>query len=41
MSENLRGSLWMMLAMLGFGVEDAIFKAATGTGGITPGMATL
>lgn len=31
----------MVLAMLGFGVEDAIFKAATATGGITPGLATL
>lgn len=41
MTDNLRGALWMILAMLGFGIEDAFFKAATGTGGITPGMATL
>ena len=41
MNPNQRGSLWMVLAMLGFGVEDAIFKAATGSGGISPGMATL
>lgn len=41
MSDNLRGSLLMVLAMLGFGIEDAFFKAATGTGGITAGMATL
>ena len=31
MTDNLRGSLWMILAMLGFGVEDAFFKAATGS----------
>ncbi|MBY6162611.1 DMT family transporter [Mameliella alba] len=41
MTDNLKGSLWMMLAMLGFGVEDAFFKAATGSGGITPGMGTV
>ncbi|MDJ0821497.1 MAG: DMT family transporter [Paracoccaceae bacterium] len=41
MSDNLKGSLWMMLAMLGFGIEDAFFKAATGTGGISPGMGTV
>ncbi|MFW2541143.1 DMT family transporter [Primorskyibacter sp. 2E107] len=41
MSDNLRGSLWMMLAMLGFGIEDAFFKAATGTGGVTAGMGTV
>lgn len=31
----------MILAMLGFGVEDAFFKAATATGGVTAGMATV
>lgn len=41
MTDNLKGALWMMLAMLGFGIEDAFFKAATGTGGVTPGMGTL
>ncbi|CUH78384.1 DMT family transporter [Tropicibacter naphthalenivorans] len=41
MTDNLRGALWMMLAMLGFGVEDAFFKAATATGGISPGMGTV
>lgn len=41
MTDNLRGALWMVLAMLGFGIEDAFFKAATGTGGISPGMATV
>ncbi|MCR9273947.1 MULTISPECIES: DMT family transporter [Mameliella] len=41
MTDNLKGSLWMMLAMLGFGVEDAFFKAATGTGGISPGLGTV
>ena len=40
-SDNLRGCLFMMLAMLGFGVEDAFFKAATATGGVSPGVATL
>ncbi len=41
MSDNLKGSLWMMLAMLGFGIEDAFFKAATGSGGVTAGMGTV
>lgn len=41
MSDNLRGALWMMLAMLGFGIEDAFFKAATATGGVTAGMGTV
>lgn len=41
LSDNLKGCLWMMLAMLGFGIEDAFFKAATGSGGVTAGMGTL
>ena len=41
MTDNLRGALYMMLAMLGFGIEDAFFKEATGTGGISPGMGTV
>ncbi|WGW04937.1 DMT family transporter [Tropicibacter oceani] len=41
MSDNLKGSLFMMLAMLGFGIEDAFFKAATGSGGVTAGMGTV
>ncbi|MDA7425098.1 DMT family transporter [Thalassococcus lentus] len=41
MTETQRGSLWMILAMVGFGIEDAFFKAATATGGTTPGLATL
>lgn len=41
MTDNLRGSLFMILAMLGFGIEDAFFKAATGSGGVTAGMGTL
>ena len=41
MSDNLKGSLWMMLAMMGFGIEDAFFKSATATGGISPGMGTV
>lgn len=41
MNDNLKGSLWMMLAMLGFGIEDAFFKAATGSGGVTAGMGTV
>lgn len=41
MSENLKGSIYMILAMLGFGIEDAFFKSATGTGGVTAGMATV
>ena len=41
MSDNLRGSLFMILAMLGFGIEDAFFKTATGSGGVTAGMGTV
>lgn len=41
MSDNLRGGLWMLLAMTGFAVEDAFFKAATGIGAVTPGTGTL
>ncbi|MBM1221979.1 DMT family transporter [Ponticoccus sp. SC2-23] len=41
MTDNLRGSLWMLLAMAGFAVEDAFFKAATGAGAVTPGSGTL
>ncbi|SNS51882.1 DMT family transporter [Antarctobacter heliothermus] len=41
MTDNQRGALYMILAMLGFGIEDAFFKSATGSGGITPGMGTL
>lgn len=41
MTDNLRGALYMILAMLGFGIEDAFFKAATSSGGITPGLGTL
>ncbi|WP_417207513.1 DMT family transporter [Antarctobacter sp.] len=41
MTDNQRGAFYMILAMLGFGIEDAFFKSATGSGGITPGMGTL
>lgn len=41
MTDNLRGALFIMLAMLGFGIEDAFFKAATATGGISPGQGTV
>lgn len=41
MTDNLRGALWMVMAMLGFAVEDALFKSATGAGWLTPGMGTL
>lgn len=41
MTDNLRGSLWMLLAMAGFAVEDAFFKAATGASAVTPGSGTL
>jgi drug/metabolite transporter (DMT)-like permease len=41
MTENLRGALWMMLAMLCFAVEDAFFKSATGNGWLTPGVGTF
>ncbi len=39
MTENLRGALFMVLAMLGFGIEDAMFKAATAT--VSPGLGTV
>jgi len=41
LSDNLRGSLFMVLAMLGFAVEDAFFKAATGSAGVSPGVGTM
>ncbi|SNR34097.1 DMT family transporter [Puniceibacterium sediminis] len=41
MNDNLRGSGFMVLSMIGFGLEDAFFKSATGSGGITPGIATI
>ncbi|MGR3366788.1 MAG: DMT family transporter [Sagittula sp.] len=41
MTDNLRGALWMMLSMLGFGIEDAFFKAATATGGVSAGVGTV
>ncbi|SMX40594.1 DMT family transporter [Maliponia aquimaris] len=41
MTDNVKGALWMMLAMVGFAVEDAFFKAATGAGWTSPGMGTL
>lgn len=41
MTDNLRGAGWMVLAMLCFAVEDALFKAVIGAGWLTPGMATL
>mgnify|MGYP000070689247 CR=1 FL=1 len=31
----------MVLAMLGFAIEDAFFKAATGTGDVSPGVGTM
>ncbi len=39
MNDTLRGSLFMVAAMLGFAVEDAFFKAATAT--VSPGLGTL
>ncbi len=36
---NLRGASLMVLAMLGFAIEDAFFKSATQT--VSPGLATL
>lgn len=39
MTDNLRGSLFMVAAMLGFAIEDALFKAATAT--VSPGLGTL
>ncbi len=41
MTPNLRGALWMMLAMLAFAVEDALIKLALAAGSLTPGMAML
>lgn len=41
MNDNLRGSLFMVLAMLGFAVEDAFFKAATATGDVSAGLGTI
>lgn len=39
MSGNLLGSMLMVLSMIGFGIEDALFKSATATA--SPGIATL
>ncbi|WP_281289538.1 DMT family transporter [Puniceibacterium confluentis] len=39
--DNLRGSAFMVAAMIGFGLEDAFFKGATASGGISPGVATV
>ncbi|SDX84880.1 DMT family transporter [Citreimonas salinaria] len=39
MTGSVRGAVFMCLAMLGFGIEDALFKAATQHA--SPGMATL
>ncbi len=39
MNANLSGSLWMVLAMAGFAVEDAIFKGVTRT--VPPGYALM
>lgn len=41
LNDNLRGALWMMLAMLGFGLEDAFFKSATASGGVSAGIGTV
>ena len=41
MSDNLRGSLFMCLAMLGFAIEDAFFKTATGGLGVSAGVGTM
>jgi drug/metabolite transporter (DMT)-like permease len=41
LSDNLRGSLFMCLAMLGFAIEDAFFKSATGSGGVSAGVGTI
>jgi drug/metabolite transporter (DMT)-like permease len=41
LSDNLRGSLFMVLAMLGFAIEDTFFKAATGSSGVSPGVGTM
>ncbi|MFW2589240.1 DMT family transporter [Sagittula sp. SSi028] len=40
MTDNFRGALWMTLAMIGFGIEDALFKAATAQGA-SAGVATV
>jgi len=40
LSDNLRGSLFMVLAMLGFAIEDAFFKSATGIG-VSAGVGTM
>ncbi|MHA6347115.1 DMT family transporter [Roseivivax sp. CAU 1761] len=39
MSPNLAGSLFMVAAMMGFAVEDALFKAATAS--VSPGIGTM
>ncbi|MCK0150316.1 DMT family transporter [Marivita sp. S6314] len=39
MNDNLKGSLFMVLAMLGFAIEDAFFKTATN--GVSPGVGTM
>lgn len=39
MTDDLRGSLFMMAAMVGFAVEDALFKSATAS--VSPGIGTL
>ncbi|TDL74996.1 DMT family transporter [Palleronia sediminis] len=39
MSPNFAGALFMIAAMLGFAVEDALFKAAVVT--VSPGLATI
>ncbi|MFZ5964503.1 DMT family transporter [Thalassococcus sp. BH17M4-6] len=41
MTDNLRGSAFMVLAMLGFALEDAFFKSATGLGSVSPGVGTV
>jgi drug/metabolite transporter (DMT)-like permease len=41
LSDNLRGSLFMVLAMLGFAIEDAFFKGATGSLGVSAGVGTM
>lgn len=39
MTDNLRGAVFMVLAMLGFAVEDTLFKSATAS--VSPGFGTL
>jgi drug/metabolite transporter (DMT)-like permease len=41
LTDNLRGSLFMVLAMLGFAIEDTFFKAATVTGEVSAGVGTM